>query len=221
MWGLETRECDIVIVFLFLLICVYHQGQRPEYCFWGGSQNLGWARRGRLPQRIWFLLRRLLVRHLLQQSWMYWCVTLSLAEQTETQASSSSSSGASSSSFAAPPDEIHRLKSQAHLPAIEEVSVMDKVWRQKTELERKENHLAHCGTCGSVFVHLEKGNWNCANTLQQQRLIRLRGVIWKELCLARPSKPSVSERRNILLVVSTKTKTFARSLDDPQTLSPG
>lgn len=58
---------------------------------------------------------------------MYWCVTLSLAEQTETQASSSSSSGASSSSFAAPPDEIHRLKSQAHLPAIEEVSVMDKV----------------------------------------------------------------------------------------------
>lgn len=37
----ETRECDIVIVFLFLLICVYHQGQRPEYCFLGRQPKLG------------------------------------------------------------------------------------------------------------------------------------------------------------------------------------
>ena len=37
----ETRECDIVIVFLFLLICVYHQGQRPEYCLLGRQPKVG------------------------------------------------------------------------------------------------------------------------------------------------------------------------------------
>ena len=37
----------------------------------------------------------------------------------------------------------------------------------------------------------------------------------------RPSKPSVSTMHSIPLVVSTTTTRFARSQDDPQTLSPG
>ena len=69
-------------VTLSLFICVYHQGQCPEYCLWGRQPKMGSARglSTGVSQRIWFLRRRLLVRHLLQQSWMYWCVTLSLVE---------------------------------------------------------------------------------------------------------------------------------------------
>ena len=73
--GLNTR--GNVTLSLFIYICVYHQGQCPEYCL------LGEAATG--SQRIWFLRRRVLVRHLLQQSWMYWCVTLSSSGEAGTQ----------------------------------------------------------------------------------------------------------------------------------------
>ena len=81
-WGSEhTRECDIVIVYMCL-----SPRPVPRVLSLGEQPKLGsgpWRRildTGRVSRRIWFLRRRLLVRHLLQQSWMYWCVTLSLEE---------------------------------------------------------------------------------------------------------------------------------------------
>ena len=65
------------------------------------------------------------------------------------------------SSCEAPPAETHRLRSPAPPPAQQEFSfrkgkiVAKNVWQKIVAKKLCQAHLAHCRTCGSVFVHLQ------------------------------------------------------------------
>ena len=59
------------------------------------------------------------------------------------------------SSCEVPPAETHRLKSLAPPPGGQEFSFKEKEKRFHFPGEKRLGHLAHCGTCGSVFVHLQ------------------------------------------------------------------
>ena len=123
-------------VTLSLFICVYHQGQCPEYCLWGRQPKLGLARADRFSHG-------LLPENLISSSTSSG-KALVTTELDVLVCNTFSSGGTQcvpkkcdTSSCEAPQAETHRLKSLAHPPAHQEFSLKKNV--KKLKMKKDEN----------------------------------------------------------------------------------
>ena len=141
--GEQTRECDIVIVYMCL-----SPRPMPRVLSLGEAAKDGfgpWTLHGRLPENLISSSTSSGKALVTTELDVLVCNTFSSGGRTQCVPEK-----CGTSSCEAPQAETHRLKSLAPPPAHK----IKLSFQAKSEREKKVAHLTHCGTCGSVFVHL-------------------------------------------------------------------